>query len=76
MGVTHLEDLGEVCVSVGEHGVDAVDGILGLARGASLGFGLQYWQQNTWGSRKGNTITNHRKYYQESETVQQVQRQP
>lgn len=41
---TDLKDLGEVCVSVAEHGVDAVDGILGLARGASLGFGLQYWQ--------------------------------
>lgn len=40
MGLTDLEDLGEVCVSVGEHGIDAVDGILGLARGASLGFGL------------------------------------
>lgn len=40
MGLTDLEDLSEVCVSVGEHGVYAVDRILGLARGASLGFGL------------------------------------
>lgn len=40
MGLTDLEDLSEVCVSVGEHGIDAVDGILGLAWGASLGFGL------------------------------------
>ena len=56
--MTDLKDLGEVCVSVGEHGVDTVDGILGLARGASLGFGLQYRQQNTWGSRKENTIKN------------------
>lgn len=39
-GVTDLKDLSEVCVSVGEHGIDALDGILGLARGASLGFGL------------------------------------
>ncbi len=62
MGLTDLEDLGEVCVSVAEHGVDAVDGILGLARGASLGFGLQYWQQNTWGSRQENTITHHREH--------------
>lgn len=43
-GPTDLEDLGKVCVSVGEHGVDAVDGVLGLARRASLGFGLQYRQ--------------------------------
>lgn len=56
--MTHLEDLGEVCVSVGEHGVYTVDGILGLARGASLGFGLQYRQQNTWGSRQKSTIKN------------------
>jgi len=41
---TDLKDLGKVCVSVAEHGVDAVDGIFGLARGASLSFGLQYWQ--------------------------------
>lgn len=52
-GLTDLKDLGEVCVSVGEHGVDAVDGILGLTRGASLGFGLQYRQQNTWGRQAG-----------------------
>lgn len=38
--LTDLKDLGKVCVSVAEHGVDAVNGILGLARGASLGFGL------------------------------------
>lgn len=40
MEATDLEDLSEVCVSVGEHGIDAVDGILGLTRRASLGFGL------------------------------------
>lgn len=44
MELTDLEDLSEVCVSVGEHGIDAVDGVLGLARGTSLGFGLQYRQ--------------------------------
>jgi len=60
MGPTNLKDLGEVCVSVGEHGVDAVDGVLGLAGQPSFGFGLQYWQQNAWGSRKKITITNHR----------------
>lgn len=38
--LTDLKDLGKVCVSVGEHSMDAVDGILGLARGASLSFGL------------------------------------
>lgn len=38
--LTDLEDLSEVCVSVGEHGIDAVDGILGLTRRASLSFGL------------------------------------
>lgn len=41
---TDLKDLGKVCVSVAEHGIDAVDGILGLTRRASFGFGLQYWQ--------------------------------
>ena len=51
MRETDLEDLGEVRVSVDEHGVDAVDGVLGLARGAPLGFGLQYRQQDTRGSR-------------------------
>lgn len=51
MFVTDLKDLGEVRVPVGEHGVDAVDGVLGLARGATLGFGLQYRQQDTSGSR-------------------------
>lgn len=44
MELTDLKDLSKVCVSVGEHGVDAVDGILGLARWASLSFGLQYRQ--------------------------------
>lgn len=42
--LTDLEDLGKVCVSVAEHGVDAVDGIFGLAWGAPLCFGLQYRQ--------------------------------
>lgn len=40
--LTDLKDLGKVCVSVAEHGVDAVDGIFSLAGRASLGFGLQY----------------------------------
>lgn len=48
---TDLKDLGEVCVSVGEHGVDAVDGVLGLARWPPLGLGLQYWQQDTRGHK-------------------------
>lgn len=48
--LTDLKDLSKVCVSVGEHGVDAVDGILGLARRASLRFGLQYRHQDTRGS--------------------------
>ena len=50
---TDLEDLGEVRVSADEHGVDAVDGVLGLARGPPLGFGLQYRQQDTRGSMWG-----------------------
>lgn len=54
---TNLKDLGEVCVSVAEHGMDAVDSVLGLARGPSLGFGLQHWQQNTRGSRQENAVT-------------------
>ena len=39
---THLKDLCKVCVAVGKHGVDAVDGVLGLTRRAFLGFVLQY----------------------------------
>lgn len=42
--LTNLKDLGEMCVSVGEHGINAVDGVFGLARGASLCFSLQYLQ--------------------------------
>lgn len=52
--MTNLKDLGEVRVSVGEHCVDAVDGVLGLAGGPPLGFGLQYRQQNTGESRREN----------------------
>jgi len=48
---TDLKDLGEVCVSAGEHGVDALDGVLGLARWPPLGLGLQYWQQDTRGHK-------------------------
>lgn len=50
-GLTDLKDLRKVCVPVGEHGVDAVDGVLGLTRGSPLGFGLQYRQQDTEGSQ-------------------------
>lgn len=51
-GLADLEDLGEVRVPVGEHGVDAVDGVLGLPWGSPLGFGLQYRQQDTEGSQR------------------------
>lgn len=49
---TDLKDLSEVRVPVGEHGVDAVDGVLGLSWGPPLGFGLQYRQQDTEGSQR------------------------
>lgn len=52
LGLTDLEDLSKVCVPVGEHGVDAVDGVLGLSWGPPLGFGLQYRQQDTEGSQR------------------------
>ena len=45
----YLKDLCKLCVSVGEHGVDAVDGVLGLARRSLLGLMLQYRQQDPRG---------------------------
>lgn len=51
-GLTDLEDLSKVRVPVGEHGVDAVDGVLGLSWGSPLGFSLQYRQQDTEGSQQ------------------------
>lgn len=40
--ISYLKYLCEVCVSVGEHGMDAMDGIFGLARWPLLCFVLQY----------------------------------
>lgn len=57
MGLTNLKDLSEVRVPVGEHGIDAVDGILGLSWRSSLGFSLQYRQQNTGGSKQDRAVT-------------------
>lgn len=51
-GLTDLKDLSEVCIPIGEHGIDAVDGVLGLPRGSPLGFSLQYRQQDTEGSQR------------------------
>lgn len=51
-GLTDLKDLSKVRVPVGEHGVDAVDGVLGLSWGSPLGFSLQYRQQDTEGSQR------------------------
>lgn len=51
-GLTDLEDLSKVRVPVGEHGVDAVDGVLGLSWRSPFGFSLQYRQQDTEGSQQ------------------------
>lgn len=56
-GLTNLKDLSEVRVPVGEHGIDAVDGILGLSWRSSLGFSLQYRQQNTGRSKQYRAVT-------------------
>lgn len=69
MELTDLEDLSKVCVSVGEHGVDALDGILGLARRASLSFSLQHRQQDTRGSRRDG----HREVKEDGDSLQGLQ---